>query len=301
MASRHSNSSTALSPVRDCPYCGGAAAGAAFPYASRFAGEDFGYFACSRCDTRYIDPVPSPRVFEQIYAPGDYHDVFYDGDGQSAYRETAEKLAAKLAPNARVFDYGCGSGHFIAALKERGIAASGGEFSAAAAASAAERCGAEVFDLSGPDWQDAGPWDCIHLGDVIEHLPDPGVTLNAILGQLAPGGLLSAEGPLEANRSLVYGAAALFGWAKQQRTAAPPEFPPYHLIFTSAQAQRAFFARLDAPLTELYWEVHETGWPYRRNGAVRNAIAQASIAVSRLPLVGRGFGNRFRALYRREG
>ena len=301
MASRLSSSSTVVASARDCPLCGGAAGRTAFPYASRFAADVFSYVACSRCGTRYIDPVPSSAVFEKIYAPGDYHDVFYDGDGQSAYGATAERLADHLPPEARVLDYGCGSGHLIEALRTQGLAASGGEFSVEAAANAASRCKAKVFDLSSSGWLEAGSWDCIHLGDVIEHLPDPVATVNTILGQLAPGGLLSVEGPLEANPSLVYGAAALFGWAKRQCSATVPEFPPYHLIFTSAKAQRDFFHRLAVPLREIHWDVQETGWPYRRNGALRNAIAQASIAISHLPLVGTGFGNRFHALYRKEG
>ena len=233
-----------------------------------------------------------------MYATGDYHDAFYDGEGQGAYAATAERLAARLPPGARVLDFGCGAGHLLRALKARGLQAVGTEFSASAAANAADRSESEVFDLSDDRWKARGPWDCIHFGDVIEHLPDPASTLRDCLKLIVPGGLVSAEGPLEANRSPVHAAARLFGQLKRLRGRGhAAEFPPYHLIFASAATQRRFFKGL-ARLQEVDWSVSETGWPYRRNGALRNAIALASITISRVPLVGSGWGNRFVALYR---
>jgi SAM-dependent methyltransferase len=290
--------SPAPNPVpRPCPLCEGAARGPAFPYASRFADRDYRYLACAACGTRYIDPLPDAGAFAAMYAPGDYHAVFYDGVGQGAYGATARLLTRHLRAGARVFDYGCGAGHLLAALRDAGFAASGGEFSAASAANAATRSGCPVVDLSSSGWRDTGPWDCIHFGDVIEHLPGPRTALVDALAALAPGGLLSAEGPLEANLSPVNQAARLFGWLKHLRAPdAAGEFPPYHLIFTTAAAQRAFFGRLGEPLHEEHWEVFENGWPYRHNGTVRNAIALVAVAASK---VVPGSGNRFRALFRK--
>lgn len=286
---------------RACPFCANAAGRPAFPYRSRFGGTDYSYFACSKCATRYIDPVPDAATFEQIYAPGDYHDVYYGGEGQGPYGETAKLLGRHLPAGARILDYGCGAGHLIRALSEAGFAASGGEFSASAAANAVKQSGCPVFDLSDGSWQEGELWDCIHLGDVIEHLAEPRDTFGQILASLKPGGLISAEGPLEANASLVNMAAALTGWSKQRlRPENIAEFPPYHLIFTNADAQRAFFVGLGG-LSEVYWEISEDGWPYLANGGVRAAIAHVSIALSKTPLIGSHFGNRFRALYRKAG
>lgn len=282
-----------------CPLCGGTGKARAFPYASRWLGREFVYLACDGCGTRYINPVPDAELLAQIYAPGDYHDRFYDGDGHSAYHRTSRLLASHLPKGSRVLDYGCGAGQLLAALTAEGFVAEGGEFSAAAADNAARRAGCRVFDLSQPGWQDQGPWDCIHLGDVIEHLIAPLETLRAILGALSPDGLLSAEGPLEANPSPVNAAANLTGWVKTRlRPGEVPEFPPYHLIFTNASAQRAMFGRLGYPLTELVWQLDENGWPYRGNGAVRNAIALVAMAGAQ---VVPGWGNRFRSLHRKEG
>jgi SAM-dependent methyltransferase len=274
-----------------------AGANPAFPYASSWRGADYAYFGCSACSTRFIDPVPNPEQLAAIYAPAEYHEVFYGGAGAADYEATARLLARHLPRGARVFDYGCGAGHLLAALKSEGFEAAGGEFSAAAAAQAATRTGAPVFDLSSDAWLEEPPWSCIHLGDVIEHLTDPRDSLRMLLSRIEAGGWLSAAGPLEANASPVHYAARLFGWLKSKlRPNSVAEFAPYHLIFTSATAQRAAFARLGEPLEEVFWQIEEDGWPYRRNGALRNVIALSAIAAARvLP----GWGNRFRALYRK--
>ena len=285
---------------RRCPLCDGASAGPAFPYATRYLGQRYGYLGCGTCGTRFIDPLPDAAAFAAMYAPGDYHDVFYDGDGQGEYARTAAKLAAHLPVGARLLDYGCGAGHFVMAARAAGLDAAGAEHSAEAAANAAQRTGATMFDLGTEAWRAGEPWDCIHLGDVIEHLPDPRASLRDVLGAIRPGGWLSVEGPLEANASLVHGAIRLTGWAKRLAGRSEGSFAPYHLLFTDAVAQRALFDRLGEPLRCEYWELSETGWPYRGNGALRNAIALAAIRASRVPVLGSGLGDRFRALFRRE-
>ncbi len=284
-------------PPRACPLCGSSFKRSAFPWASRYADSDYRYFACSACATRYIDPVPDDAAMAQMYGSGEYHEEFYEGEGDSAYQQTASRLAAQLPPGASVLDYGCGGGHLIAALKARGLDAEGAEFSAAAASNAAARSGCRVHDLSAMDWMAAGPWDAIHLGDVIEHLADPRDVLANLLPLIRTGGLLSAEGPIEANASLVNGAIQLFGHAKHLlRPRAIAEFPPYHLLFTSASAQRAFFRRFPG-LNEVHWQLSENGWPYRGNGALRNVIALAAIVAAKLP--GLALGNRFSVLLRK--
>lgn len=283
---------------RSCPFCDGVAGAAAFPFASRYAGEVYAYRSCRTCGTRFIDPLPRADVFAQIYAPVSYHDQYYDGEGQGDYEATAALLAKHLPLGAKVLDYGCGAGHLITALRNHGFTPSGAEFSADAARNAAERTSCPVHDLSEPHWPYQESWDCVHFGDVIEHLPEPKVLLNTALERLRPGGYLSATGPLEANRSLVNGAAAIVGRAKRlYRPHTVAEFPPYHLLFTSAAAQRSLFSRLDTPLQEVVWKVSETGWPYRHNGALRNAVAIIAIGLSKLP--GARLGNRFHALYQK--
>lgn len=283
---------------RACPFCGGQPGPLAHPHRSRHAGHDFAYRACVACGLVFIHPVPSDDLLAAMYGSGDYHDEFYAGDGQGAYAATARRLARHLPPGARVLDFGCGAGHLLAALREQGLDASGVEFGPAAAERAARRSGCKVFDLAGEEWRD-GEWDCIHLGDVIEHLATPREVLETCVAALKPGGLLSAEGPLEANPSPVHWAARGFDAIKRWRNpGAVKEFPPYHLVFASVASQRGLFERLPG-LVPVAFTLSETGWPYRGNGALRNAVALFAIALARLPGIGRVLGNRFEALYRK--
>jgi SAM-dependent methyltransferase len=285
--------------ARCCPYCDGEPAGPAFPFANHYAGLHFRYFGCVDCGTRYIDPAPDAETLARLYAPDSYHAQFYDDGGHADYAGTAGRLAKHLGAGARVLDYGCGAGHLIAALKQHGLDAYGVEFTAQAAADASKRTGRPVYAIEAGDWRAHGPWDCIHMGDVIEHLAEPAPAVDEILTAIRPGGLLSVEGPLEANLSAVSLAAELFGRFKQWRHPARMEsFPPYHLVFTTAKAQREFFGRRALPLQEILWTLNENGWPYRNNGGVRNAIALMAIGLNRMPLIGSRFGNRFTALYR---
>ncbi len=281
-----------------CPLCGGVAGAAAFPYGTHYNGTHFRYFACRDCDTRFIDPVPDAATMVRMYAPDQYHDQFYEFDDLADYAETVAKLVPALPAGARILDYGCGAGHFVRAARARGFDAVGAEFSADAAQNAAQHLGATVYALDRDDWIAAGPWDCIHLGDVIEHLPDPRATLRQIVAQIRPGGYLSVTGPLEANRSLVFAAIRFYDWAKAQIGRAEGEFAPFHIYFTDAKAQRAFFDHLGTALEQVSWQTFETGWPYHRRDPVRDMIARAAIAASRIPGIGAGLGNRFRALFR---
>lgn len=278
--------------------CGGASGGQAFPFATHYNNIHFRYFACSACATTFIDPIPDSATMARMYAPDQYHDQFYEFDDLADYAETVARLKPVLSAGARILDYGCGAGHFVRAARAAGYDAIGAEFSADAAANAAGHLDAPVFDLSRDEWIAAGPWDCIHLGDVIEHLPDPRATLRQILTQIRPGGHLSIAGPLEANRSLVYAAIRINSWVKAQLGRTGGTFAPFHIYFTDAAAQRAFFERLGMPLNQVYWQTFETGWPYRRRDPLRNVIARAAIAASALPGIGAGLGNRFRALFR---
>lgn len=55
--------------------------------------------------------------------------------------------------------------------------------------------------------------DVVHLGDVLEHVPDPAEVLGRACSLLRPGGLLLSEGPLEANLSVFNGVIAIVALA----------------------------------------------------------------------------------------
>ncbi len=288
---------------RQCPICGGAAGGPAFPYATRFNGVAFDYLNCRSCSAVFVDPVPDADTFAKMYAKAAYHDAHYIECDSPHYLDSAALLKNFLPAGASVLDYGCGLGLFLRALKQEGFSATGVEYDAEAAAYAAGAAGCPAFAVAEfKAQQDKTTYAALHLGDVLEHLPDPGETLRELLGWVKPGGLLFAEGPLENNASPVFWAARLFGFAKRLlRPGFVGSSPPTHLLRVDAAQQRAFFPCVAPGLTLLHWEVYETGWPYANGGALKRAIAGAATALGGKEMFGVTFGNRFRGVFRVPG
>jgi SAM-dependent methyltransferase len=92
-----------------------------------------------------------------------------------------------LKPSDRVLDYGCGGGHFVAYLRERGYTVSGfDEYSS------------QFGDRSVLDQR----YDCIVSQDVIEHVPSPHALLDEFTRLTVPGALIALGTPNAANLDL---------------------------------------------------------------------------------------------------
>lgn len=284
---------------RSCPLCNAQESGPAFPYAIRFANQIFRYLRCRDCRTVFVDPVPDAACFAQMYAKANYHDSHYGASDLVPYRQAAGLLRQFAQSGATVLDYGCGVGHFLQAVKAEGLDPYGVEFDAPAAAAAAVHAGCPVVTVADLDRAVAGQlFDVIHLGDVLEHLPDPAATLAGLLTRLKPGGLLFVEGPLETNPSPVYWAARLFGGVKHRlRPAEIGGGVPTHLFRTSAPAQARFFRQRFPTLQPLVWQVSESGWPYAQGNWIKRQVAAAALTLGGRTLAGIQLGNRFQALY----
>ena len=289
---------------RACPLCGGPAGTPTFPYKTRFNGIAFDYLKCRSCASVFVDPVPDADTFAKMYSKKSYHDAHYIDCGDSAHYESSAKLLRDFLPaGASVLDYGCGLGLFLKALQAEGFLATGVEFDQEAADYAAKSAGCPAFAVA--DFlsrRNRAPYDALHLGDVLEHLPQPATTLRELLGFVKPGGLFFVEGPIENNASLVFWAARLFGAVKRLlRPDFIGESPPTHLLRVNATQQLAFFTRVEPCLSRLHWNVHETGWPYASGGPLKRAIASVAMALGGKQICGAAFGNRFRGVFRLPG
>ncbi|MFD0934452.1 class I SAM-dependent methyltransferase, partial [Methylobacterium trifolii] len=101
----------------------------------------------------------------------------------------------KLVPGARVVDFGCGSGEFLAAARARGCEAIGVEPGRDYAAYARKQHGVEVLDDAEDGRFPAGHFDVISTHHVLEHLRDPADVMERLARWLKPDGVLYAAVP----------------------------------------------------------------------------------------------------------
>jgi SAM-dependent methyltransferase len=147
---------------------------------------------CADCGHMQLEPMPSEAVLETAYADAASEDYAAEEAGQ---RATANRVLARIerhqAPG-ELLDLGCWLGFLLAEGRWRGWRATGVEPSRFASQRARERFGLEVVTadlLTAPLPQ--GAFDAVVLGDVIEHLPDPGGALDHIRGLLRARGVLA--------------------------------------------------------------------------------------------------------------
>jgi len=292
--------------TRACPICGGEAKGRAFPFSTDWNGKCFAYLACDPCNATFVDPVPDAADFAVMYSKANYHDEHYSVVAIERYRQSIRLLKGLVGDQIRLLDFGCGNGSFIGAGRLEGVDCAGVEIDPETIAFAKANSGCPVMTLE--EMKVSGRmFDVIHLGDVLEHLPQPSDLLKDIEYLLAPGGRFFIEGPLENNASLVYSSARLFATigrllGRAQRGSRTPT----HLFRVDSVNQRAFFTDRMG-YKELYFSIHETGWPYYIIGKpfrlsprflLKSAIGRAAIALGgRATPWGGTFGNRFAALY----
>jgi SAM-dependent methyltransferase len=234
-----------------------------------------------------------------MYAKNLYHDQYYDGSISDEQKNSSELLSKFIKTHSKVLDYGCGFGSFLKACQSKGFLASGVEFDSDAAEFAAKLSSCEVITVEAFKNLNKAPiFDAIHMGDVLEHLPDPAVTIKTLVEFLKPGGILFIEGPLEVNPSPVFWTLSIYGYFKQVfKSNSFPNFPPTHLFRTSEQPQKAFFHRIDNSLSVRHWEVYETGWPYGDGGKLKRIISRFAIFMGRRRIGAFTFGNRFKAIF----
>lgn len=285
--------------MRNCPLCGARAASPAFPYQTRWNDKDFHYVACSSCGTTFVDPVPDEADFAKMYSKEVYHDVHYGTVDTRAAAASLGKLEPFRGGRRSLLDYACGAGGFLRAAAVSGYECHGMEFASDVRDAARRNSGAKVYS---PDELGASNtlFDVIHMGDILEHLPEPVKTMRELERRLAPGGMLVVEGPLQRNASPVFWSAAGFKALRRafgaDRTAGTP---PTHLILTDRTAQLDFFTRT-LGFRCLRYELGESGWPYFIEGektaspglALKALIGLTAIALQKADPIG-VLGNRF--------
>lgn len=240
-----------------CPLCGGSDSEWSWLDRVFYLGHEYRYRECRTCGSLFCDPMPSDQVLSHMYGAG-YQTAFDDAAQVTVDPKQPEIVLQWLQSSRRgVFvDYGCGAGKLIRQARELGWESIGVEFDPKVATAVAAATGCRVLT---PDEasQRTIQADLLHIGDVIEHLTRIESQMPAVVDLLRPGGIILAQGPLEANANLFYGAIKLA--RRLSRRIKHAETAPYHVLLATRRGQRALFERFGT--RELEFRMSEVSWP----------------------------------------
>lgn len=146
---------------------------------------------CTACGHMQLADPPPAAALAEAYGQAASDDYVEEELGQRATARRVLERIERHRTTGRLLDLGCWVGFLLDEARARGWSTVGVEPSAFAAAFAREHLGLEVRpgDLFTASLE-PGSFDAVVLGDVIEHLPDPGRALERIASLTAPGGVL---------------------------------------------------------------------------------------------------------------
>lgn len=161
--------------------------------------ESFAIVQCEACSFQFTNPRPDAASIGRYYESDAYvsHNSAAEGVVNQAYRvarffmlRRKVSLLRRLVPTkGRLFDYGCGTGHFLAAAKSSGWQVAGWEPNARAREAATLRVGQPIGTESLASFQ-AGSFDAVTLWHVLEHVHTLNETLAQLISLLKPDGVL---------------------------------------------------------------------------------------------------------------
>lgn len=171
---------------------GEAGAPGLIPTTDRFGTALADIVRCATCGHMQLEQLPGEAELAESYGEAESTAYIEEEAGQ---RATARAILARIEAEAaagRILDLGCWVGFFLDEAVRRGWTGLGVEPSEFASAYARERLGLEVL-TAGLDAAELEPgsFDVVFMGDVIEHLPDPGAALDRVHALLTGDGVLA--------------------------------------------------------------------------------------------------------------
>jgi 2-polyprenyl-3-methyl-5-hydroxy-6-metoxy-1,4-benzoquinol methylase len=246
----------AVDTTMSCAFCRGSEiSDDMFRRTVKFQSRVCRYSRCRGCGSRSLSPMPDNKELRKLYTKEYFRET--DTDQQDCHPPNHKWVLNNLphAGDGLFVDLGCGDGELLRLAAERGYDALGFDVDEASveAAKIASGCMIRTFsELS----LFAGQASAVHFGDVLEHVADPESLVREAILLLRPGGLVLAQGPLEANRSLFN---ILLAVAAICRRSVPVTTPPYHVHLVSSRGQEGLFQRLG--LETLKYRLSDVNWP----------------------------------------
>ena len=274
-----------------CPLCSSSDSKQSWMGATRYGEIRYEYQECLRCGSMFVHPMPDEMTLARMY--GEDYVQFLSSEEAHSGDEGTNSVLDELDKYGKgnFLDYGCGGGHLLRESTARGWTCYGVDF--ARSATHAVTTYQIVGKLAAIPEEIS--FDAIHLGDVIEHLPEPDRDLPELISRMKPHGIFVAQGPLEANFNMFLEGLRMKKLLKNTDST----MPPYHVSLATGTGQRALFSRLG--LKTIRFDVFETAHPAPESlspkdlSDVRKTFLFALRKMSRTlsPLLNSSAGNRY--------
>ena len=214
----------AAQQARPCPVCLSSTAQALHHnHLEPIAGFDLSYRVarCTQCGFHFADRLPQASVYRAYYDGLSKYDLLQPASALEQQRAAAALRICQrraLNPQARIVDLGCGSGGFLATLRQAGWTQLTGLDPAPNSPAAAQALyGLDCVRVgtlqAAPHLIDLQQADLLCLLAVLEHLPDLALDLPRLFGNLKPGCHVLIEVPalelFSAERGEPYGELSL--------------------------------------------------------------------------------------------
>jgi SAM-dependent methyltransferase len=179
--------------VSACPGCGGSAQRPVFTAKDSIGPDSFALVSCRDCELVFVQPIPLARHIEAYYVTGYYgrrHPALKD-----FFMNVRLRHVGRPTGSGRILDLGCGTGDFLLACRKLGWKGVGVEQGGAPVMRQAAALGIETVLPEQMSELEAASFDVVTIWHVLEHLPEPRVTLEAVRRLLSPTGRLVVEVP----------------------------------------------------------------------------------------------------------
>lgn len=157
----------------------------------------FDYYRCRQCKCIFLSKIP-PNLGD--YYPSNYYEIPTDLEKfvRHARKESYKiDIIRRFKTEGRLLEIGPAFGSFCYLAKDAGFHTEAIEMDASCCNFLKDSLGIEAIqsDCAEIALKSLAPYDVVALWHVIEHLPNPWSTLEAIIQKLNPGGILVVAAP----------------------------------------------------------------------------------------------------------
>ena len=189
--------------------------------------DGYVHYECSKCGLVFVWPLPTEdKLKKEVYSEeSGYQAGKTTDDGSLSHLRHTKKILGSVKPG-KLLDVGCSSGDFLITARDKGFEVDGIELNPRTAKQAKGRGLAVKIGTLADAYFASGQFDVVHLGDVIEHVPNPRTLIRECTRVLKDGGELVISTP-NIDCLLSRATLALFKWFKIPWSTATP---PHHLF-----------------------------------------------------------------------